>query len=105
LYRVSNVFDLKELTNIRMVNIQISSKCSAPHTALRDGVHGRIKKLHETYRSTTFTIIGNRTATLAKFAKIAGRPPANFGLHDYFAKFMGDAFNIIRYIHIETRDR
>src|SRR5690606_2339095 len=44
---VANTFNLKKLFNIRMVNIEVCCKSTAPYPSLRNGIHCGIEKLHE----------------------------------------------------------
>src|SRR5690606_15541754 len=88
-----------------MIDIQIGCKSPSPHTTLRYCVHHRIKEFHKTYGTTALSIISDSATTSPQLTKITGSSATNFCLHDYFAEFMSNSFNVIRHIHIKTGDR
>src|SRR5690606_25865029 len=88
-----------------MIDIQIGRKSPSPHTTLRYCIHHRIKKFHKTYGTTALSIISDRAATSSQLTEVTGGSATYFCLHDYFAEFMSNSFNVVRHIHIKTGDR
>src|SRR5690606_16973576 len=104
LNRVSDVFNIQKFFSIRMVDIQISGKSTTTNTSLRNRIHSRIKKFHETHSSATFSVIRNSTSSFSQISEITRGSASDFGLHNHLSQFVSNIFDTIRNVNIETRN-
>src|SRR5690606_8853131 len=68
--RITDVFDIQKLADIRMIDIQVGGKSAPPDPALGNGIHHRVEELHETDRPAAFPVVGHRTPPLAQSPEV-----------------------------------
>ena len=88
-----------------MIYIQIRRKSSTTNAALRNHIHRSIIEFHKRNRTRRFSVVGYGSSAISEFTKIPRSSATNFRLHDHFTQFVGNSFDIIRNMNIETRNR